>query len=129
MHTSLRLRVIRTIWTAYSFALLLLSIVILATNIPANTTPGGAEIIMLAIVSGAAMISTIVVWTDGEGETATHEQSATAKAKRSQHDLDDMLDTLTDDQLDRLRRRLSIDEPEVMMLSDDGELRGQNHRS
>ena len=119
MGESLKLRIISTIWIAFAVVMLAL----LATNIVASATPGIVEIIIASVVSGVSMISTIVVWTEGEDRDLSE---STQKAKR--RSLDDVLDTLTDDQLDELRYRLSRTTMDDLLAGDDGELYRQNSR-
>lgn len=95
-----RLAATRTIWIAFALSMLFLSLTAL-------WTPGGfglAQVILGVAFVVMSMVSTGFVWNWGEIPTtdATEEMQ---KSKRRDR-LGDMLDNMSDDELDELRHRL-----------------------
>ncbi|NJR12508.1 hypothetical protein HC776_01060 [bacterium] len=119
----IRLAATRQIWGTFGFIML----VLIGSTVFSNSGLGLAHIIIVAVVAIAASLGTGMVWNwgDTKGEDAAHKAS---KHKRGSIErVADELDSMSDDDLQRLRARLSGDVRDVLTtpaygLGDDGEL-------
>lgn len=121
----IRLAATRYIWSA--FGLMMLGL--MATSIFGDSSLGVGHVIIAVVMAMAAFLSTGMVWNWGDASnTGTNVAALSAKQKRSSVDrLADELDSMSDQELERLRSRLSGDVREVLTtptygVSDEGEL-------
>jgi|GEM_PF-2768883 len=119
----IRLAATRYIWTA--FGLMMLGL--MATTIFGSDGLGLGHVIIAVVLATASFLSTGTVWNWGDGST-TNAVAEASKQKRSSVDrLANELDSMSDEDLERLRSRLSGDVRDVLTtanygVSDEGEL-------
>jgi len=121
----IRLAATRYIWGA--FAVIILGL--LATPIFGSSL-GLAHVIIAAVVALGAFLGTGMIWAWGDpnlSQGANVESSARKQKRGSVERLADEIDSMSDEDLQRLRLRLSGDVREVLTtpeygLSDEGEL-------
>jgi hypothetical protein len=121
----IRLAATRYIWTAFGLMMLAL----MSTSIFGNSSLGVGHVIIAVVLAAAAFLSTGMVWNWGDASNSSVNAVALAtKQKRSSVErLANELDSMSEDDLEHLRTRLSGDVREVLTASsygvtDDGEL-------
>jgi len=121
----IRLSATRYIWGAFALTMLGL----MSTTIFGNSL-GLSHVIIASVVALAAFLGTGMIWAwgDSHNSQSVSAESIARKQKRgSVERLADEIDSMSDDDLQRLRMRLSGDVREVLTTSeygvgDDGEL-------
>jgi hypothetical protein len=121
-----RLTATRYIWVAFALTMFGL---FGSTVFGNNGGLGWAHVVIACVVAFAAFISTGFVWSWGEQQNHLSVEQKASKQKRGSVDrLADELDSMSDQDLERLRTRLSGDVREVLMtpsysVTEEGELR------
>ena len=121
----IRLAATRYIWTA--FGLMMLGL--MATTIFGDSSLGVGHVMIAVAMAIASFLSTGMVWNWGDASNSSANAVALAsKQKRSSVErLANELDSMSDEDLERLRTRLSGDVRDVLTapsygVTDDGEL-------
>jgi hypothetical protein len=120
----IRLAATRYIWGA--FGLMMLGL--MSTVIFAGDSLGLAHVIIAGVIGFCAFLSTGMVWNWGDASNTTNAVAISTKQKRSSVErLANELDSMSDEDLEHLRTRLSGDVRDVLTthaygVSDDGEL-------
>jgi hypothetical protein len=122
----IRLAATRYIWGA--FALMMLGL--MSTTIFGNSSLGVGHVIIAVVLAIAAFVSTGTVWNWGDSSNASQSSVIAQASKQKRNSVERLaneLDSMSDDDLERLRSRLSGDVREVLTtpaygVSDDGEL-------
>ena len=121
-----RLAATRYIWTAFG----LMMMALMSTAIFGNGSVDVGHVIVSVVLAIAAFLSTGVVWNWGDASNATVNSAierATKQKRSSVERLANELDSMSDEDLEHLRARLSTDAREMLSspaygVSDDGEL-------
>ena len=112
-----RLEATKYIWTAFALAIL----AIMGGTFLTDSTIGAGHVVMTAVIAGACMIPTIVMWEKGAPVMMSDEHAARKTKRRA--NVDRLIDRLSDEDRAALFDRLQDEAEEYRYsLSDDGEL-------
>jgi len=115
---NIRLTATRYIWTGYTLAML----AIFAGTAIMNQAIGAGHIVMGVVISMTAFLSTGTIWNWGNLPVEAEQRHSTHYSKRkNQHQLDQMLERLSEDERETLREILAKEETGYALV-DDGEL-------
>ena len=122
----IRLVATRYIWTAFGLMMLAL----MSTSIFGNSDLGVGHVIIAVVLAIASFLSTGVVWNWGDASNTTGANAVALASKQKRSSVDRLaqeLDSMSDEDLESLRTRLSGDVRDVLTtpdysVSDDGEL-------